>query len=278
MAAINQSIDILALLAKQCNVEKTRVVRHESWELAGFFSKPQPGLVVAAVIRVATVIVLTTPVIVRMRVWPTGWMAKPSPRASHHLPGSARWSGRSRPFAAIGSWSNSSSRSTRRSAAPVRSRTAEAIHAEVAREVTMLLGRMFAERKLSGGMNLEAVEMGLCAALHQAGAATLTELLQFPELAAGQRTVACSCGSQAHHRERRSRRLLTAPGEVELVRPWLLCLHCHHGQFPAERQFEGQERIHKRQEIERRVCKARQHDATTAVQDPRPAGHRPVGS
>ena len=80
--------------------------------------------------------------------------------------------------------------------------------------------------------------MGLRAALHQAGAAALTELLQLPEPAAGQRSVACPCGGQAHYRELRSRRLLTALGEVELTRPWYLCPRCHHGQFPADRQLD----------------------------------------
>jgi hypothetical protein len=32
----------------------------------------------------------------------------------------------------------------------------------------------------------------------------------------------------------RSRRVLTAVGEVELLRPWYLCPQCHNGQFPAD--------------------------------------------
>jgi hypothetical protein len=40
------------------------------------------------------------------------------------------------------------------------------------------LDRIFAERKQTGGMDLEAVEMGLRAALHQAGAAAPSQLLQ----------------------------------------------------------------------------------------------------
>ena len=36
--------------------------------------------------------------------------------------------------------------------------------------------------------------MAFRAALHQAGAAALSQLLQFPEPAAGQRTIACPCG------------------------------------------------------------------------------------
>jgi hypothetical protein len=80
------------------------------------------------------------------------------------------------------------------------------------------LGRIFAERKQTGAMDLEALEMGFRASLHQAGAAALTQLLQFPEPAAEQRNSPCPCGQYAHYRELRSRRLLTALGEVELSR------------------------------------------------------------
>lgn len=80
--------------------------------------------------------------------------------------------------------------------------------------------------------------MGFRAALHQAGAAALTQLLQFAVPAAGQRSIPCPCGHQAHYRELRSRRLLTALGEVELSRPYYLCPHCHQGQFPADVELD----------------------------------------
>jgi hypothetical protein len=100
------------------------------------------------------------------------------------------------------------------------------------------LGRIFAERKHSGSLDLEAVEMAFRAALHQAGAAALSQLLQYSEPAAEQRTVACPCGHQAGYRELRSRRILTALGEVEILRPWYLCAHCHEGQFPADVELD----------------------------------------
>jgi hypothetical protein len=100
------------------------------------------------------------------------------------------------------------------------------------------LTRIFAERKQTGNLDLEAVEMAFRAALHQAGAAALSQLLRFPEPAADQRTIPCPCGSQAHYRELRSRRILTALGEVELTRPWYLCLRCHNGQVPMDRQLD----------------------------------------
>ncbi len=63
-------------------------------------------------------------------------------------------------------------------------KTAAAIHQEVAWEVNQLLCRVFAQRRKEGRTDLEAVESALRAALHQAGAAVLTELLQFEAPAA----------------------------------------------------------------------------------------------
>lgn len=75
-------------------------------------------------------------------------------------------------------------------------------------------------------------------AMHRAGAAALTELLQFPAPAAGRHTVACACGHQAHYRELRAKPLLTAVGQVEISRPYYLCAHCHTGQFPADVELD----------------------------------------
>ena len=80
--------------------------------------------------------------------------------------------------------------------------------------------------------------MALRAAMHQAGAAALSQLLQFPEPVADQRTIPCACGQQARYRELRSRSVLTALGAVTLTRPWYLCPHCHNGQFPVDRQLD----------------------------------------
>jgi hypothetical protein len=73
-------------------------------------------------------------------------------------------------------------------------------------------------------------------AMHQAGAAALAELLQFP--VPDQRTIPCPCGEQARYRELRSKTVLTAVGPVEVSRPWYLCPHCHEGQFPADRELD----------------------------------------
>jgi hypothetical protein len=55
---------------------------------------------------------------------------------------------------------------------------------EVAREVNRFLGLVFAQRHKDGRTDLEAVESALRAALHQAGAAALAELLKFDAPAA----------------------------------------------------------------------------------------------
>ena len=74
--------------------------------------------------------------------------------------------------------------------------------------------------------------------MHRAGAAALTELLQFPAPAADRRSIACSCGQQAQYRELRSKTLLTAVGKVSVSRPYYLCPHCHSGQFPADGELD----------------------------------------
>jgi hypothetical protein len=82
------------------------------------------------------------------------------------------------------------------------------------------------------------MEMAARSAVHRAGAAVLTGLLQFPAPAAEQRTVSCPCGQHAHYRELRSKPVLTALGKVEVSRPYYLCPHCHNGQFPADVELD----------------------------------------
>jgi hypothetical protein len=87
-------------------------------------------------------------------------------------------------------------------------------------------------------VDLEAIEMAVRSAMHQAGAAALTELLQFPVPEADQRNIPCACGHQAHYRELRSKPVLTAVGPAEVSRPYYLCSHCHTGQFPADVELD----------------------------------------
>jgi len=74
--------------------------------------------------------------------------------------------------------------------------------------------------------------------MHRAGAAALTEFLQFPAPDADHHTVACACGQQAHYRELRAKPVLTVVGRVEVLRPYYLCAHCHAGQFPADVELD----------------------------------------
>ena len=97
---------------------------------------------------------------------------------------------------------------------------------------------LFNARRKTGRLDLEAIEMAVRSAMHRAGAAALTELLQFPAPAAGQRRLPCSCGQQAHYREVRSKPLLTAVGKAHVSRPYYLCPHCHAGQFPVDAELD----------------------------------------
>jgi hypothetical protein len=76
--------------------------------------------------------------------------------------------------------------------------------------------------------------MAVRSALHQAGALLLNELLQHDPPEPEQRTRSCGCGHTALYRGLRSKTILTVLGAVEVVRPYFLCPHCHHGQFPAD--------------------------------------------
>jgi hypothetical protein len=101
---------------------------------------------------------------------------------------------------------------------------------------------VFNARRQSGRLEMEATEMVVRSAMHQAGATVLTKLLQFPAPAADLRIIACSCGHPAHYRELRSKPVLTVVGMVEVSRPYYLCLHCHTGQFPADIELDIENR------------------------------------
>jgi hypothetical protein len=115
-----------------------------------------------------------------------------------------------------------------------RKKTAEAIHQEVTREVEQLLQTLLTGRRQTGHLDLEAIETTVRSAMHQAGAAALTQLLQFSPPHADHRAVACPCGQQARYQELRAKPVLTAVGVVKVLRPYYLCAHCHTGQFPAD--------------------------------------------
>ena len=117
-------------------------------------------------------------------------------------------------------------------------KTVEAIQQEITREVEQFLRVVFQDRRNTGRIDLEATEMAMRAALRRAGAAALSQRLQFPAPSQEGRTLACPCGQQAHYREQRSKPVLTAVGPVEVLRPYYLCAHCGVGQFPVDVELD----------------------------------------
>jgi hypothetical protein len=97
---------------------------------------------------------------------------------------------------------------------------------------------VFQGRRKTGRLDLEAIETALRSAMHRAGAAALSELLQFPAPDVGQRSILCGCGHQTHYRELRTKPVLTTVGTVNVSRPYYLCSHCHNGQFPADVELD----------------------------------------
>ncbi len=106
----------------------------------------------------------------------------------------------------------------------------------MAQEVESLLAVIFAGRRKSGKLDLEAVEMATRAALHRAGAAVLEELLAAQGECPCQ--VACGCGQQAYYHERRSKQLVTVLGRVETEPPYYVCPACHRGQSPRDQELD----------------------------------------
>jgi hypothetical protein len=96
---------------------------------------------------------------------------------------------------------------------------------------------VFEDRRKTGRLDLEATEMAMRSALHRAGAAALTQLLEFPAPVKEERTRPCSCGQQAHYRGLHSKPVLTALGSVEVSRPYYLCA-CGVGQFPVDLELD----------------------------------------
>lgn len=82
------------------------------------------------------------------------------------------------------------------------------------------------------------METAVRATVHQAGAAALSALLQFPAPPAAPRTRSCSCGQTAPYGGLRCKPVLTVVGRVEVSRPYYLCPDCHAGQFPADVELD----------------------------------------
>jgi len=102
--------------------------------------------------------------------------------------------------------------------------------------VNRLLQVVFASGRQTGQMDLEAVEMAVRGAMHRAGASVLGGLLSLA--APHPARVGCACGAQARFHSTRPKQLLTALGPVAWERPYYLCLHCHQGQSPRDRELD----------------------------------------
>lgn len=80
------------------------------------------------------------------------------------------------------------------------------------------------------------MELATRAALHRAGAAVLSCLLDAPSNAPPH--VPCPCGQPAPYYEMRPKRILTVLGSIEVGRPYYLCPHCHAGQSPQDVELD----------------------------------------
>jgi hypothetical protein len=100
-----------------------------------------------------------------------------------------------------------------------------------------LLRIIFRNRADTGSLDLESVETAIRAAMLQAGAAALTQLLQFDPPDADHRTIPCSCGHTALFKELRTKTFLSVVGPVQLRRPYYFCPHCCRGQHPADSEL-----------------------------------------
>jgi hypothetical protein len=79
--------------------------------------------------------------------------------------------------------------------------------------------------------------MAMRSALHRAGAAAMSQLLEFPAPGEEERTRPCSCGQAAHYRGLHGKAVLTVLGQVEVLRPYYLCA-CGVGQFPVDVELD----------------------------------------
>jgi len=73
--------------------------------------------------------------------------------------------------------------------------------------------------------------------MQRAGAAALTQLLQFAPPDQDHRRIPCSCGRQARFKESRAKTFLSVVGPVQIRRPYYFCLHCARGQCPVDAEL-----------------------------------------
>ena len=95
---------------------------------------------------------------------------------------------------------------------------------------------IFAGRRKTGQLDLEAVETLVRGSMHRAGASVLGHLLSAPATQTSR--APCACGHTARYHDTRSRQLLTMLGPVEFQRGYFVCPQCHQGQSPRDRELD----------------------------------------
>jgi hypothetical protein len=98
------------------------------------------------------------------------------------------------------------------------------------------LRAVFAERRKTGALDLDALEQATRDALHRAGAGVLERLLNQAE--PSEPRLPCDCGGQARCAGRRPKKLVTMLGEVVVERPYYHCRHCGNGFVPRDRELD----------------------------------------
>ena len=95
---------------------------------------------------------------------------------------------------------------------------------------------IFAARRKTGVLDLEAIEQATRDALHQAGAGLIETLLNEDETAASR--LPCHCGEQARYAGKRSKKLVTLLGPVVVERAYYHGSRCGGGFAPRDRELD----------------------------------------
>ena len=99
-----------------------------------------------------------------------------------------------------------------------------------------MLAVIFAARRRTGLIELEAVETLVRDSMHQAGAIALSRLLGAVDGHAAE--TRCPCGQLARYHDTRPKKLQTMLGPVLIKRAYYVCSHCHQGLSPLDGELD----------------------------------------
>ena len=105
----------------------------------------------------------------------------------------------------------------------------------MAQEIERLVGRL---RRQESGQDLEASEMAIRAAMHEAGAVLLEKLLNSGARGYQRAGVKCAAGHGASFVDYRSKEITTVVGTVELKRAYYHCGACGKGILPQDEELD----------------------------------------